>query len=1225
MSTKRLPLIALILLSAAAALPLFLNPGFLNTRGGGDSPFLLFRLHQLYSALSQGVFPVRWMPDAAYGLGYPFFSYYAALPLYVAALFKFLGLSYVLSLKLTHLIGFFLAAVGMYGWLRSLGRSRLAAWCAAAVYTFAPFHLVNVFARGDSLNEFWAFAFYPLCLWAVQRIRNNQLLITNNQYPTTANKLFVIGYSVLPLALIYAALLFTHNISALIFSPFLGFYILIVALQPFPPNPQRSTDTDPSLSAPPSTPHVSRLSPGVRSAFLFIVHCSLSIALGLALSAFFWLPAIRETDFGQFGPVTQGYFNYANHFRGRDLVQLTPFFNFDVGSLTSTPFAMGLAQAVLTGIALVVIALRFIFTRPKPAASVQPSEISTTSSTASASDVSRLSFDASHSIFHLSFVTLGFLLATFMITRYSEPLWANLPLLPFVQFPWRFLSIQALFTSALVGFALGGPRPNEPDASRLSLDESPSAPRSPLDVALTIASLITCALSLAALRPDFIPITEADVTPERLQLYEYFTGNIGTTINYEYLPQWTHPRPYASEEFIFGTTSLKVLNGEATGERLIKHAASQTWLVTVQSDSASVAIPLLYWPGWEAKADGQPVNIYPAPNGLGWVALDLPQGEHRLEVTLGNTDLRRTASLISIITLLAIIIIARPWMLVQSLPSRLASLRLSLAIAFVLLVLLVATGRLLNAREQSTQAGAATMDFDQQGYLNTSAVRFGNGDVLLGYNYSAESLAPGDSLGVALEWQTTTEAQYQLDLVSPAEHLVKLPSTIATVTGPVSSEAAALIPIPSNLPTGVYFLRLSLYEGSDLLAPALTLNNQPRGSLYLRPIRIINNDIDPAIAEQPNLIALASFVADQPSPNKLSLTLGWRAAAPLAANYLLAVRLHDSAGYELAALDTPPTGGIYPTSAWRVGELVTDHFEFDLPPGLPPGDYPLTLTFYHASDLSAAQTLTLPIRLSQWTPPPGTDPIHRFDASLALQDVTIPASVQTGSRLNFTALWTSLAPLSQNHIARWSAVAATGKIVAVEDQPLAVIPTTQWAAGALVMGRPSIKLPISAPEGDYTLNIQLLDSAGELLSPSIVVGKFNVAASGRATELPTMQHEATADFGPLLLAGYDAALADDTLTLTVYSRAESAMDGDYKYFIHIFNPEDESIAAQADGFPAIPTSDWEEDEVVAITANIPLTDLTAGVVYNIAVGWYDPATGNRLGDRVILSQGITKP
>ena len=72
------PVLAALSLGLLAAWPLLANAGFLLTRGGGDSPFLLLRLHQLVSALSAGQFPVRWMPDAAFGLGYPFFNYYAA-------------------------------------------------------------------------------------------------------------------------------------------------------------------------------------------------------------------------------------------------------------------------------------------------------------------------------------------------------------------------------------------------------------------------------------------------------------------------------------------------------------------------------------------------------------------------------------------------------------------------------------------------------------------------------------------------------------------------------------------------------------------------------------------------------------------------------------------------------------------------------------------------------------------------------------------------------------------------------------------------------------------------------------------------------------------------------------------------------------------------------------------------------------------------------------------
>jgi hypothetical protein len=1154
---KRLPLITLVLVSAVAALPLFLNSGFLNTRGGGDSPFLIFRLHQLYSALTQGVFPVRWMPDAAFGLGYPFFNYYAALPLYVAALFKFVGASYVLALKLTHLGGFLLAAFGMYGWMRSLNINRLPALLAATVYTFAPFHLVNVYVRGDSLNEFWAMGLYPVCLWAVQRI--------SHQSPTTGNRL-----PVLPLALAYAALALTHNISVLIFSPFLGLYILVVAFQ---------------------TSLFSR-----QSAYRFLLS-AFSILLGLALSAFFWFPALRETDFGQFGPVTQGYFNYSNHFRSLNLVQPSLFFNFDVGNPNSSPFAMGLAQAVLTLFAL-AFALIALIRRSPHAPRPTPHFL------------------------HLSFVILGLIVSTLMLTPLSRSLWDNIPLLPFVQFPWRFLSVQALFASALVAFAFSPATSSQPlttsNASRLT------------NYGFTALGLLTCVLSILSLRPDFIPLTDSDVTVERLQTYEYFTGNIGTTINYEYLPKWVQPRPYSSEEYIRGpeNVSLKVFDGQAEGERTDKRAASQTWQITVDSDSASLAVPLYYWPGWYALADGQPVDIRPAEHGLGWIAFDLPQGEHTLELKLGNTDLRRNASLVSLAALLMAIVLAQPWRLFTTFfasfaASRLKIIALSLFIVSLFIVLFL--GRYLNSQAKSL--GAATLDFDQQGYLHSSAIKFGNGDLLLGYNYSADTLQPGDTLALAFQWQATHNDTYTLDLVSPAEHLLHIPATFATVSGVAQGQSALTLPIPNDLSTGVYLLRLSLIQDGNLLAPAFTFNNQPRGSLYLRPIRITRNPEAPLhpISNLQSPISIVSLSATQPTPTDLHLTLGWQPTAPLAANYLLALRLHDLTGYEFAALDVPLAGGLYPPSAWRVNELIFDHFDFDLPLGLPPGDYPLTITLYQADDLSVAGTLTQPIQLTRWTPPPGTEPEHRFTDTLSLQDLTLPESAGIGDKLSFTARWTSLAKLDQDYSARWSAVSANGEIIAVAEQPLASIPTSQWAVGALVLSRPAIKIPIAAKPGDYVLNVQLLDHSGDLLSPAVAVGKLTLTPGDRTTTLPPMQFTANNSFGPLHLAGYDTTLTPNTLTLTLHYQATATLSTDYKYFVHIFNPADESILAQADGFPQIPTSQLEKDEVLNLTLEIPLTDLVSGTVYNIGVGWYDPNTGDRLGDRVILDQGVVKP
>ena len=206
--------LTLLLLSLLAALPVWNGPGIVNTRGGGDSPFLFFRLHQLMANLREGVFPVRWMPDAAYGLGYPFFSFYASLPYYFAALFNFIGFDLLTSIKIVQTLGFVFAGFAMYGWARRHFTTRSAAWLAAVAYVYAPFHLVNVYVRGDSLSEFYAFIFFPLILWSIDRIFDSA-----RNWPL--------------LALSYGGLILTHNVSALIFSPFVLIYcVLRIAYQP---------------------------------------------------------------------------------------------------------------------------------------------------------------------------------------------------------------------------------------------------------------------------------------------------------------------------------------------------------------------------------------------------------------------------------------------------------------------------------------------------------------------------------------------------------------------------------------------------------------------------------------------------------------------------------------------------------------------------------------------------------------------------------------------------------------------------------------------------------------------------------------------------------------------------------------------------------------------------------------------------------------------------------
>jgi hypothetical protein len=79
--------------------------------------------------------------------------------------------------------------------------------------------------------------------------------------------------------------------------------------------------------------------------------------------------------------------------------------------------------------------------------------------------------------------------------------------------------------------------------------------------------------------------------------------------------------------------------------------------------------------------------------------------------------------------------------------------------------------------------------------------------------------------------------------------------------------------------------------------------------------------------------------------------------------------------------------------------------------------------------------------------------------------------------------------------------------------------------------------------------------------------------------------------------------------------------------------------AQADGFPhagAYPTSQWAAGEVVPEVVRLDLAGVPPGI-YQVAVGWYDPAdpaarlpaqaaSGQRLPeDRAVLPDEVTVP
>ena len=1130
--------LAALLFGLLAAGPLLANTGFLLTRGGGDSPFLLQRLFELLAA---GQFPARWMPNAAYGFGYPFFNYYAALPYDLAALFHIYGFSYVAALKLTQVGALLLAAGGAYGWTRSLGLSRAQALLAAAAYTFAPFHLINLYVRGDSLSELWAMSFYPLVLWSAQRCLSA---------PRLSRALTLAGC--------LALLVLSHNISALNFMPFVGLYLLLGG--------------GAALLRPPASPPVG--APSERDWRPVLIALA-ALVWGLALSAFFWLPALREIGAVQLADVTQGYFYYANHFRAADLVQPGLLFNFDTAAGQPTPFSMGLAQAIATGLGLAAMVVGALRARR---------------------------WTVTH-----TFLLLGLALATFMITPASAWLWANLPLLRYTQFPWRFLSIQALFAAALIAHLV--------PADANALQKRPSWLRGVLAVGIGLVLAVT---SLARLRPDFIPLTDADVTPQRLQLLEYFSANIGSTIGYEYLPRAVTPRPYASDVLLGRPPRLKALQGQATGTRLWQSGAAESWTVTAAGGPATIALPMLDWPGWTARVDGQSTPVSAAV-GLGWITLDVPAGTHTLVLALGPTPIRALADALSLLALALPLIVLGAVAWRARGPKGFALPRVSArgaAVGLAGVAALVAGALLLHAVPVVESNMPLSIDFAQLTYLYHDVIRFEGGTQLTQVTYNTDHLARGQNLVVQSTWSAAAAGQATLSLVPASNLLDQVPLQLASATQALAGNGTATIsstlPVPTGIPPGVYFVTVTWADQAGPRA-ALTSAGHPRGLVYLAPLWV--DDPGPALPATAPLtqfgpaIALLSAQPSTPEPGVLQLNLAWQARQEVAANLQIALRLRDAAGSEWTASDTQLAYGYYPTSMWRPGEVVPDFYRLRLPDGTPPGAYTLDLSLYDPATQATLGSATLPVVISDGTPRGARTASYPLTPEIGLADISIVPQFQQGDAPELRADWLTLAAPPAALRARWTLVGADGTRVSQVLDLAPGSPVTTWPSNALVQGRVRLGTAPSLAPGHYALALALIDASQQPVGPEVTVAQLDVAGRPRLFTVPPVTTAFSATYGGVIkLWGYDSQQTAAALRLTLVWSALSAPGRDYKFFVHLFNPDDGSVVAQFDAIPrnfTYPTAIWLSGEVVSDTVTLPLAGVAPGT-YNVALGWYDP-------------------
>ncbi len=925
------------LLSLFAFYPL-LQPGLPNT---ADGALHLYRTVELDQCWQDGVYYPRWAPDLFLGYGYPIFNFYAPLLYYLAEVLHVLGFSFQGALKAIQVGAFLLYGLGMYVFAREI-TGRKPALLAAAAYVYAPYRFKEAFVQGD-YPQFLALALLPLTFWAFYKI-----------VATRKPRYIVVG------AGLYGALILSHNITAMLASPFLGLYIVWMTL---------------------SFPRRNRVSP--KNLVSEILPALAALALGLGLTAFFWLPALYEKRWVQLDLLTKGFFDFRHYFLNlREL--LSPSLPLDTAASNPyMPFNLGTSQVLFYLAAALGLPLCFGLRREEKS--------------------------------HLLFFSVSLLLCIFMTLPASTLLWEHVPFLAFTEFPWRLVGLAGLFIALPAGMSL-----------RLLSD------RGRLSSALIALGwgLILVPMSVFVYLYPRQPFIEyPDPTPADIVQFELESHAWGTTSGSEYLTIWVAEKPEDSPLLPFYRAGQPI--NKLDNHRLPAGVRAEMLSHSVVSDSYRFISPqaftarfnTFYFPGWRAYLDGEPVPIQIGqPHAL--IEVAIPPGEHTLLLRFENTPIRLLANGLSLAALLVTFIflsrltgytshiihqqsriielesrLAYLSSLVSYLEARLSKLAQSqskasplppplqpiyprndlswgqaLSLGAVILALFAVKEALIDPHTSWFRKHSPLPTV--LGAQHAAQINLDDKVLFLGYSLADDTVRQGKDLRLVLYWQAQQplEKQYSsfAHLDAPPDYTTWVGSDNLNPGGiPTSRWAPTLytrdehtISIPADLPPVEYLLQVGLYDKvTGRRLPILTTDSKSTqgDSIPLQTVRVLRaQPIDvrrlphrdgSLLGEKIELVGYELEEKPLRPGETLELTLYWRAKEEVEKSYIVFTHLLDSEGNIRGQQDGIPVEGMYPTSSWPAGQIVEDRHRIPIADVAPAGDYRLAVGLYELDSL----------------------------------------------------------------------------------------------------------------------------------------------------------------------------------------------------------------------------------------------------------------------------------
>lgn len=1065
------------------------------------------RVAAMAHAWHNGIHLTRWVPDLAFGYGYPFFVFREAAPLYAVLLPHLAGLPVPAASNLFYALTILAAGVFMALWARDVFGPR-AAIVAAVAYMSAPYVLIDALVRGNA-PESLALPLFPFLLWVGRRW-----------------VLFGSVRAFLAGALGLALLSVSHNISTFIFAPTLLVYLgalAVARLRPSRPG-VREEERAPqeSDSLPPDRRPVGRPSlirhPMVRAALL--------ILLGLGLAFFYTGGAVLEMEEVtlEMSTTTRNNdwrYNFASI--GEILSPVTP----EDPNLINPPLRLRLGWVPL--LLAVLGASGLVWLRGDDAR-------------------------AREQRLHIWLMLGGAAVYLFMALPISRPLWDTLPLIDFVQFPWRFVGRAALPVALLAGAAFGRDRQpaasdqrrNEPTNDQWGAEGGPAnerdrsqpeehtgippsgvrraSARGRLTFARRLSPVAPILLAVLLLIAEAVPNLYPRYCPEEpfptimtVHAYERASGLVGVDPEGSYFPRTVRQRPTGSAleaDFAAGRTPQRfdatALPPGATLSDVVYSCHGVT--LRIDTPQAFTARYLSFdFPGWTARIDGAPTPIT-AEDPSGLITFDVPAGAHRVEVRWGATPLRVALVTLSVLSgagVLAVVWVSGRSGRRRAQPAGASPLERDMVAALLGLAILLLAGKALLDRVETPLRRVGSPPVAVAGRVTGGELR------LDGHNLSREGVAAGETFDIDMAWTTLAPpaVDYQSDVwLVGADGLIwsvkgterprifeDAPPTRQWLPGQWAWDSRE-VRVLSGAPPGHYDIVLTLFDKATL--QPVTLVDSVTGAAVgptavVGSIAVANSTAPPDFAPQYPLdaavapgLAILGFNQDRteaaPGENVL-LTLFWACEEPaLCARFT--IRLEDENGQSFQSWTRPVVAEGFLEEAWPVHGRLRGQYPLSLPAGLPGGSYrfvlapniPLGELRVNAPDRRfAAPALSLALDTSFSTLDGATVATLVGLAGGAAQSPCL-ATPSPGQPCALPLIWRAEAETPVGYHVFVHLVDESGRILAQSDAVPAnwSRPTTGWLPGEYILDTHTLTLPSLPDGGSLTLRVGLYDPTG---------------------------------------------------------------------------------------------------------------------------------------------------